>query len=72
MSDLRKDPTRGRWVIVRPTTAGPPPTGECPFCPGNESLTRPEISAYRKDGYGPDTPGWSVRVIPEIDRFFGV
>ena len=72
MSDLRKDPTRGRWVLVRPTTSGPPPTGECPFCPGNESLTRPEISAYRKDGSPPDTPGWSVRVIPEIDPYFGV
>ena len=72
MSDLRKDPTRGRWVLVRPTTSGQPPTGECPFCPGNESLTRPEISAYRKDGSSPDTPGWSVRVIPEIDPYFGV
>ena len=57
---------------MRPTTAGPPPTGECPFCPGNESLTRPEISAYRKDGSPPDTPGWSVRVVPEIDPYFGV
>ena len=72
MSDLRKDPTRGRWVLVRPTRAGHPPTGECPFCPGHESLTRPEISAYRKDGSPPDTPGWSVRVIPEIDPYFGV
>jgi UDPglucose--hexose-1-phosphate uridylyltransferase len=72
MSDLRKDPTRGRWVLVRPTTSGQPPTGECPFCPGNESLTRPEISAYRKDGSPPDTPGWSVRVVPEIDPYFGV
>ena len=72
MSDLRKDPTRGRWVLVRPVTSSPAPTGECPFCPGNEDLTRPEIAAYRKEGSPADGPGWSVRVIPEIDPYFGV
>lgn len=72
MSELRKDPTRGRWVLVRPAEPARPPSDECPFCPGNEGLTRPEIAAYRKEGSQADRPGWSVRVIPEIDPYFGV
>lgn len=72
MSDLRKDPTRGRWVLVRPASPPQPASTECPFCPGNEGLTRPEITAYRKEGSPANAPGWSVRVIPEIDPYFGV
>jgi len=59
-------------VLVRPPTAGPPVGSECPFCPGNEALTRPEIAAYRKDGSAADGPGWSVRVIPEVDPYFRI
>ncbi len=36
----------------------------CPFCPGNEAMTPPEILAIREPDTGPDTPGWKVRVIP--------
>jgi UDPglucose--hexose-1-phosphate uridylyltransferase len=36
----------------------------CPFCPGNEAMTPPEILAIREPDTGPDTPGWRVRVIP--------
>jgi UDPglucose--hexose-1-phosphate uridylyltransferase len=72
MGELRKDPTRGRWVLVRPSTSSQVPVEQCPFCPGNEALTRPEIVAYRKEGSAPDGPGWSVRVIPEIDPYFRV
>src|SRR5260370_42398262 len=71
MSDLRKDPTRGRWVLVRPG-GKPPPSSACPFCPGNESLTPHEIFAYRKEGARSDGPGWSVRVIPEADPCFRI
>jgi UDPglucose--hexose-1-phosphate uridylyltransferase len=71
-ADLRKDPTRGRWVLVRPRTDGVRPSDQCPFCPGNESLTPPEIVAYRKDGSTADGPGWSVRVIPEADPYFRI
>jgi len=35
----------------------------CPFCPGNESKTPPEVLAYRSHG-GPNKAGWTVRVIP--------
>ena len=69
---LRKDPTRGQWVLVRPPVAGPTMTEECPFCPGNERLTPPEIIAYRDNGAAPDGPGWSVRVIPEADPYFKI
>ena len=72
MHSLRKDPTRGQWVLVRPKGDVPPATDECPFCPGSESRTPPEIAAYRKEGSAPDGPGWSVRVIPEIDPYFRI
>jgi len=35
----------------------------CPFCPGNEKLTPPELFSLR-EGSGRDEPGWRVRVVP--------
>lgn len=74
MSELRKDPVTGRWVIIatersqRPTdlekTRRPFPQTTCPFCPGNEDLTPPEISAVRVQRGAANQPGWVVRVIP--------
>ncbi|HUK63029.1 MAG TPA: hypothetical protein VLV15_06845, partial [Dongiaceae bacterium] len=74
MPELRKDPVIGRWVIIatersrRPTnfTAVPVPksTGFCPFCPGNEDKTPPEVYAVRPESTPPNTIGWSVRAIP--------
>lgn len=75
MPELRKDPVTGRWVIVATDRAMRPtdfireqvfPKGGrfCPFCPGNELKTPPEILAYRPDGSGPNTPGWTLRVVP--------
>lgn len=43
-----------------------PPAGRrrhCPFCPGSEAETPPEIFSLRDRG-GPDTPGWRLRVVP--------
>ena len=71
---LRKDPVIGRWVIVS-TDRGKRPSdwaveeevkhgGFCPFCPGNEDKTPPEIVARRKNGSAKDTPGWDIRVVP--------
>ena len=71
MDELRKDPTRGRWVLIRPK-AVPPPSEPCPYCPGAEAATAPEIAAYRKDGSPPNTPGWTVRVVPEVDAYFRI
>jgi UDPglucose--hexose-1-phosphate uridylyltransferase len=70
VDELRKDPTRGRWVLIRPKPA-PQPTGRCPYCPGAEDLSGPEIAAYRKDG-GPNGAGWTVRVVPESDPYFRI
>ena len=87
MPELRKDPVTGRWVIIstdrakRPTDFSREPVrmrgGFCPFCPGNESKTPPEVLAYRPqpDG-GPaperDTPGWRVRVVPNKFPALGI
>lgn len=35
----------------------------CPFCPGNELKTPPEVLAYRHNGQA-NEPGWWLRVIP--------
>jgi len=75
MSELRKDPILGRWVIIA-TERGKRPirfegteerktTGFCPFCPGNEDKTPPEILAYgRPSSALPNSPGWTLRVVP--------
>jgi UDPglucose--hexose-1-phosphate uridylyltransferase len=74
MSELRRDPIGGRWVIVDTDHPSKPEEyeyepnsfrgGLCPFCYGNESLTPPEIEAFRDPSTGPNTPGWQVRVVP--------
>jgi UDPglucose--hexose-1-phosphate uridylyltransferase len=75
VSELRKDPVTGRWVIIsterrkRPTDfrlepvhIAPDPS--CPFCEGHEAMTPRELLAHRRNGGGPDTPGWDLRVVP--------
>ena len=75
MSQLRRDPITGRWIIVNYEKAIEPEEfsfekvvkenniEKCPFCPGNEKMTPPEIVAHRNVG-APDTPGWTIRVVP--------
>lgn len=70
MEELRKDPTRGRWVLVRPKPQ-PSAEGDCPYCPGAEAGTS-EIAAYRKEGARPDGPDWIVRVVPAADAYFRI
>ena len=38
----------------------------CPFCEGREDRTPPEVDAQRPEGGGPDTPGWTTRVVPNL------
>ena len=69
MSVLRRDPTTGRWVVFHEPAGGRAPTpGEaCPFCAGHEALTPPEIRALGPPDRAPNTPGWTVRVVPNAD-----
>ena len=71
MDELRKDPTRGQWVLIRPKATTPTP-GPCPYCPGAERATGDEIAAYRKEGSPRDSPDWTVRVVPESDAYFRI
>lgn len=74
MPELRKDPITGRWVIIsaqrgkRPSQFQVEPSkrknGLCPFCPGNESSTPPEVLSYRENGSLPNSTGWNLRVVP--------
>jgi UDPglucose--hexose-1-phosphate uridylyltransferase len=75
MSELRRDPVDGRWVIIASERRKRPvdfhtreyeedTAGTCPFCEGREAETPAEIFAVREPDGEPDTPGWQVRVIP--------
>jgi len=87
LPELRKDPIVGRWVIISTDRAKRPTDfaretneikgGFCPFCYGNESKTPPEILAYRPNNNGGppplrDTPGWTVRVVPNKFPALGI
>jgi UDPglucose--hexose-1-phosphate uridylyltransferase len=70
---LRHDELTGDVVLVapgraaRPHTTAPVVEGDastCPFCPGHESQTPPEVA--RVGGGDPDTPGWRIRVFPNL------
>ena len=73
MSELRRDPIGGRWVIVDTDHPHKPDQydyerqvymgGTCPFCYGNESMTPPEIEAIRDSHTQPNSSGWQVRVV---------
>jgi UDPglucose--hexose-1-phosphate uridylyltransferase len=77
MSELRFDMATNDWVVFAPSRALRPrdarkglasqeaqqPSPSCPFCPGNEAFTPPEIYSVRS----PERPGpsnWKVRVFP--------
>ena len=75
MSELRKDPVTGRWVIIsterrkRPTdfrleSVKVGRDDSCPFCEGHEHMTPRELLAHRRNGSAPDTTGWDLRVVP--------
>jgi UDPglucose--hexose-1-phosphate uridylyltransferase len=75
-SEMRMDWMTGDWVIVSPLRSNrpmprasaaivPEDKADCPFCPGHENMTPPEIWADRENGE-PDGPGWWVRSFPNL------
>src|ERR1700710_1740689 len=78
MPEVRVDPLTGLKSIVTPERAARPGGGPraepCPqidpetdpFLEGHEDRTPPEVYAVRPNGSGPDTPGWTVRVVPNL------
>src|SRR6202022_2833643 len=78
MPELRIDPLSGHRTIVagdRSRRPGGEPTCDAPeaidrasdaFAEGNEQRTPPELYAVRPGGGPPDSPGWTVRVVPNL------
>jgi UDPglucose--hexose-1-phosphate uridylyltransferase len=79
MSEIRIDPLTGlRAVIateragrgglagIEPAVTAPTPIDpeQDPFAEGHEDRTPPELYAVRPAGGAPDSPGWTVRVVP--------
>ena len=54
----------GAFSAIAP--AEPIDPGADPFVEGHEDRTPPEVYAVRPAGGGPDTPGWTVRVVPNL------
>ncbi|HIE53012.1 MAG TPA: galactose-1-phosphate uridylyltransferase [Armatimonadetes bacterium] len=78
MPELRQDFATKEWVIIATERAKRPedwvrqeplePLPEhdvnCPFCPGNEAKTPPEVFSLREVNSQTNGPGWRVRAIP--------
>jgi UDPglucose--hexose-1-phosphate uridylyltransferase len=77
MSEVRVDPLTGLKTIIASGRAARRGDGGFPFAPhepidpgtdpfleGHEDQTPPEVHAVRPTGTQPDTPGWTVRVVP--------
>lgn len=73
MSEIRQNIVTGEWAVIAPERAarpadfagarsprepGPEYVPECPFCPGNEDQTPPEVLRLPRNG------PWRVRVVP--------
>ena len=65
MSELRKDPVSGSWVVVGYHTTKSSSTGICPFCPGNENLTPNPIREYKDS-----QDNWLIRCFPATNPIF--
>lgn len=71
---LEVEPHTGRPILMAPqrrhrphlTGTGAPAARRCPFCPGHEADTPAELDAVRAPGTARDTPGWRVRLFPNL------
>ncbi|HEV2997601.1 MAG TPA: hypothetical protein VGX16_00725 [Solirubrobacteraceae bacterium] len=78
MPEIRVDPLSGHKTILagerstrpggEPGCAPPQPIDpeRDPFAEGHEDRTPPELYALRPGGGPPDSPGWRVRVVPNL------
>ncbi len=78
MRELRIDPLSGHRTIVagersrrpggEPRCEPPEPIDpeRDPFAEGHEDRTPPELYAVRPGGGPADSPGWTVRVVPNL------
>jgi UDPglucose--hexose-1-phosphate uridylyltransferase len=78
LPELRIDPLTGLKTIVAGERASRPGGGfsaepapaldpeSDPFLEGHEDRTPPEVYALRAPDSPPDTPGWAVRVVPNL------
>jgi UDPglucose--hexose-1-phosphate uridylyltransferase len=78
LPEIRIDPLSGHKTIIagarsrrpggEPGCSAPEPIDpeRDPFAEGHEDRTPPELFALRADGSPPDSPGWSVRVVPNL------
>jgi UDPglucose--hexose-1-phosphate uridylyltransferase len=78
--EFRRDPVSGRWVVIAPERSRRPMALEgaeprhrvglearaCPFCAGRECDTPNEVFAIREPGTAADSPGWQLRVVPNM------
>lgn len=72
---MRRNPVSGVWTVLAPGRRLRPAAmrggdraegGPCPFCPGNEHMTPPEVWAVGRESGPPDSPGWLIRVFPNL------
>lgn len=73
MTQFRRDPVSGRWVIIaaersrRPrqlNAIGEPNESRCPFCAGHETDTPPAVLLHGRNGPTDSERDWQVRVVP--------
>jgi UDPglucose--hexose-1-phosphate uridylyltransferase len=78
MPEVRVDPLTGHRTIIATARSSRPGAGlevqppapidreRDPFAEGHEDQTPPELYAVRPNGGPPDSPGWLVRVVPNL------
>jgi UDPglucose--hexose-1-phosphate uridylyltransferase len=78
LPEVRIDPLSGHKTIIagersrrpggepRCTPPAPIERERDPFADGHEDRTPPELYALRNDGSAPNSPGWRVRVVPNL------
>ena len=81
MSEIRQGQAPKRWATMATERAERPHdlaarktreprakqrSPDCPSCPENESMTPPEVYAFREEGDPANAPGWQVRVVSNL------